>query len=85
MKRVSLSLSDQTADHLTYLSERMRISRSSLVERLMAEPAADLVRLVQAIPANPTDEDVRRLRGQSWAVVEERVQNLRGMSNDLLS
>ena len=74
--RTSLSLPDDLSQDLRYLSQRMGISRSALVARLLAEPAADLRSLVEQVPENPDPDTLLRLRGQSEALIDERLSAL---------
>lgn len=87
-KRVTLSLPPELVHNLTYIAERMKVSRSALVSELMVEPIGDLYRLTKAIPEDlhTADKDtVKRARGDSLALIEARMDSLQRTANDLFS
>jgi len=46
---------------------------------------ADLRKLMEAVPEDPGEQDMLRLRGESRALIEERIGNAQGMADDLFS
>lgn len=83
--KVALSLSPPTVDDLGYITGRMGISRSALVDSLLAEALPVMRKLLEQVPYSPTPVDVVRARGQSQQIVEERLQELQAIANDLFS
>lgn len=77
LSRTSFTLPPQLLADLAYISARVGVSRSALLADLSAEPIADLRRLLEAVPPSPTPADVLRLRGESEALVNARLANLR--------
>lgn len=78
-ERLTLSLPDDVAEDLRYLSTRMSISRSALVSRLLADPLSDLRALTMQVPEQPDEETIRRLRGQSETIINQRLAELNGI------
>lgn len=85
VRKVSLSLDANLVVNLDYLSARMGVSRSALVSQLLAEGVADMRRMLELIPPNPTPADLIRMRGESAEVVKARLDSLKGLSDDLFS
>lgn len=77
LSRTSFTLPPQLLADLAYISARIGVSRSALLSDLSSEPIADLRRLLESVPASPTPADVLRLRGESEALVNARLANLR--------
>jgi len=44
---------------------------------------ADLRKLMEAVSEDPGEQDMLRLRGESRALIEERIGNAQGMADDL--
>lgn len=63
--RLQISLDPAVYDDLSYLADRLRVSRSALLSTLVGPPLHDLRGLMAQVPPEPTAEDVRRLRGKS--------------------
>ena len=76
-KRTTLTLSDDLYRDLTYLSQRMGVSRSALVSRLLDEPVTDLRGLVEQVPESPSPDTLLRLRGQSEQLIDQRLAELK--------
>lgn len=76
-KRTTLTLDDDLYRDLTYLSQRMGVSRSALVSRLLDEAVSDLRGLVEQVPESPSPETLLRLRGQSERLIDERLAEFR--------
>lgn len=77
LSRTSFTLPPQLLADLAYISARIGVSRSALLADLSAEPIADLRKLLESVPPSPTPADVLRLRGESEALVNARLANLR--------
>lgn len=83
--KIALSLSPGVVTDLDYISGRLGISRSALVDNLLTESLPVMRKLFEQIPYSPNQLDVVRARGQSQAIVEERIQELQAIANDLFS
>ncbi len=79
MPRVSFTLLPQVVKDLAFISERLGVSRSSIIGDILGEPLADLRSLLEQVPASPTEGDVLRLRGKSEEVITQRLSELRGV------
>ncbi|HFH3010295.1 TPA: ribbon-helix-helix protein, CopG family [Pseudomonas aeruginosa] len=84
-RKISVSLSEQLAADLDYLSSRLGVSRSAIISQLLAEPLADTRRFFEMIPPNPTPAEIVRMRGESAELIRQRLASLQGIANDLLS
>lgn len=85
IRKVSLSLDARLVVNLDYLSARLGVSRSALVSQLLVDGVADMRRMLELIPPNPTPADLIRMRGESAEVVKARLDSLKGLSDDLFS
>jgi hypothetical protein len=83
--KISLTLPAEVVDDLDYVSGRLSITRSALVSSILPEGLHALRELAERLPINPTPEDVVRLRGESEALVRERIESLKGMADDLFA
>ena len=84
-KKITISIPEETVEYLNYLSDRLRVTRSSLITEMMSEPIRDLAVLVSSVPDNPTREDLLHAKGQSIQLVEERINAARRLGDDLFS
>lgn len=85
LKKVSLALSPPIVDDLDYVSGRLGVSRSALVNSLLAETIPTMRQMLEQVPLSPTPADVVRFRGESAKIVEDRLAELQGIAHDLLS
>lgn len=85
LRKISVSLPEELVVNLDYLASRTGTSRSAIISEFLSEAAGDARRLLELIPPNPTAADVVRMRGDSEAVVRERLASLQGIANDLFS
>ncbi|GHS84517.1 hypothetical protein PAGU2196_53510 [Pseudomonas sp. PAGU 2196] len=83
--KISLTLPAEIVDDLDYVAARLSITRSALVSSMLPEGLHVLRELAELLPINPTPKDVVRLRGESEAVVRERIESLKGMADDLFT
>jgi hypothetical protein len=67
---------------LSYVSIRAGVSRSALLVELLEQPLADLRAMMEAVPADPTPDDIVRARGQSRAIVDDRLAALRRLEDE---
>lgn len=84
LARTTFVLDRATAEQLAYLSRRMGVSRSALVREVLAEPVATMAKLVESVPDQPTDADIRQLALQGLdavhAAMDEPVTRLEELS-----
>lgn len=85
MSKISVSLPSEIVDDLDYLSSRIGVSRSALIGQLMSESVPEVRRLLELVPPNPTPAELLRMRGQSEDAIRQRLQSLKGMTNDLFT
>lgn len=85
MRKVSLALSPEHVDDVDYVAGRLGVSRSALVNFLLGEAMPDMRKLFEQVPLAPTPNDMLRFRGESAKLVEERIGQLQGIADDLLS
>lgn len=85
LPRISITLPADVLDDLDFVSNKLSISRSALIGSMLPDGLRVLRELAEQIPLNPTPEDVVRLRGASEAIVQGRIDQLKGMAHDLFS
>lgn len=85
LQKVSLALDPGVVLDLGYLTGRLGISRSALVNNLLAEAVPAMRKLLEQIPLSPTPADAIRFRGESIKIVDERIAELQGIADDLFS
>lgn len=85
MSKISVSLPAQLVEDLDYLAERTGVSRSALIGELLTEAASEVRKILELVPPNPTPAEMLRMRGQSEDAVRQRLQSLKGMTDDLFS
>lgn len=78
VRRCTMSLPSDLVEKLDKLSALVGISRSALVAELLGESVDVLDSLLQ-VAAVPSPENLRRLRGDSARVVQEKVSKLKGL------
>jgi hypothetical protein len=69
----SYSLPAQVAVAIQRVATRLGVSQSALIVELIGQPVSDLETMLDQLPAEPSPDDVRRLRGASVALVKSRV------------
>jgi metal-responsive CopG/Arc/MetJ family transcriptional regulator len=85
LRKISVSLPDELVKNLDYLATRTGTSRSAIISEFLTEAAEHTRKLLELVPPSPTAADVVRMRGESEAVVRERLASLQGIANDLFS
>lgn len=85
LQKVSMALDPIVVSDLAYITSRMGVSRSALVNNLLAESIPVMRKLLEQVPLSPTPADVVRARGDSARIVEERISELQGIADDLFS
>jgi hypothetical protein len=71
--RMTFTLNRQMCEDLSYLSGRLRVSRSAIVVQLFSDALHDFAELVAQVPESPTNTDIVRMRGDSARVISERL------------
>jgi len=84
-QKISVTVSPELVANLDYVSGRLGVSRSALLSQLLVAPVADMRALLEAVPLDPTPADMVRYRGASAEIVKDRLLNLQGIADDLLS
>lgn len=85
LKKISVTVSPELAADLDYVAGRLGVSRSAIISELLVAPVGDMRAMLDQLPLNPTPADVVRFRGASAEVVRDRLTNLQGIADDLLS
>lgn len=84
LKRVSLSIPGELTHNLDYISRRLGVSRSAFVTQILLEGHLDdLASLLEHIPEQPTEADIKRFRGGSKVYVREQLQRLQELQGGL--
>lgn len=78
VRRCTMSLPSDLVDKLDKLSALVGVSRSALVAELLGE-SVDVLDSMLQVAAVPSPENLRRLRGDSARVVQEKVSKLKGL------
>ena len=86
-RTVSVIVPDGLIDDLYFLSDVSGLGRSTLIVQMISEPIREIVAAIREIPdlENIEKKDIKRLRGRSEALVQERMQELENLCNDLFS
>ena len=85
MSKISVSLPTEIVSDLDYLAVRTGVSRSALIGQLLQESVPEVRRILELVPPNPTPAEMLRMRGQSEDLIRERLQSLKGMTDDLFT
>lgn len=78
VRRCTMSLPSDLVEKLDKLSALVGVSRSALVAELLGE-SVDVLDSMLQFAAVPSPENLRRLRGDSARVVQEKVSELKGL------
>ena len=85
VRRCTMSLPSDLVEKLDKLSALVGVSRSALVAELLGE-SVDILDSMLQVAAVPSPENLRRLRGDSTRVVQEKVAELKDLlEGDLFS
>lgn len=82
-RKITLSLPADMVENLDYVSKRINVSRSALLSQITEEPIKTLRALVSSVPENPTEEDIIRAKGRSISIIGDRIDQIKGMNDDL--
>lgn len=77
VKRITLSFPVDLVRDLDYVHRRLGVSRSAFVASIVSDGVRDLRELLETLPPNPTPDDVVRFRGNSIALVDQRIDDAR--------
>lgn len=81
----SYSFPPELFDDIDFLSKTLGVSRSAFLTSLLVQPCSDLRALLGDFENQDPEIVLKRFRGSSMDLVHERVEQLKGMENDLLS
>lgn len=84
-KRVTVAMDSALLADLDHIADRMRVSRSGLIQDLLLESAGPLKALLDAVPESPKPQDLIRMRGVSEDLIRERLEQLKKLQDDLFS
>jgi len=82
-KRVTFYMTPELNDSITLVSQRMGISKSILVNKLLEIPMQDLVAILGYVPEKPTGADILRFKGKSMDIVNQRVDEMREVLKEI--
>lgn len=85
LSKISITIPPELLVDLDYVSGRLGVSRSALIAEVLPDALGVMRKLLEQVPLNPTPEDVRRFRGESAEIVKQKIESIRGMSDDLFS
>lgn len=85
LKKISITVSPDLVSDLDFLSQRTGVSRSALITSLLAEAVPEMRKFLEQLPMHPEPADVVRFRGESEAVVRARIEDLKGLADDVFS
>jgi len=81
-KVVSLSLPPEVVSDLNYIHRRMGISKSALVTSLLQGGLPSLRQLLESLPPEPDDKDMKRFRGASAELILSEINRLQADVSD---
>lgn len=85
LARATFVLDRETSEQLTYVADRMGVSRSALARDVLAEPVAMMAKWVRSVPANVTPSDLERIgvemQGDFAAFLDAHVADFGGPSH----
>jgi len=82
LKRTSLTLDENLIVDLDYVGKRLGVSRSALLSNLASQAVSDLRALLEEMPEDPNERDVKRFKGASIDLINERLQGLEEIRKD---
>lgn len=85
LKKISVTLPPDLVADVDYVAGRLGVSRSALMGQLLPDGIEILRGLLVDVPENPAPEDVIQFRGASADEIRSRIEQLKGMADDLLS
>ncbi|MNN15155.1 hypothetical protein D3C81_1282530 [compost metagenome] len=85
LRKISITVPPALLDDLDYVAGRLGVSRSALIAEVLPETLGIMRAMLAQVPLNPTPEDVLRFRGESAELVRQKIESLKGMSDDLFA
>ncbi|MNF71835.1 hypothetical protein D3C85_912240 [compost metagenome] len=85
LSKISVTVPPELVADLDYVAGRLGISRSALIASILPETLGIMRAMLEQVPLNPTPDDVLRFRGESAELVREKIEALKGMTDDLFA
>ena len=85
LRKVAVTLPPDLVESIDYIVGRLGVSRSAFIAQVMGEAVGMLRPLLETVPLDPTPADAVRFRGESAEVVRQRIEKLKGMTDDLFA
>lgn len=85
LQKISITVDPELLKDADAVAARLGISRSALIGDCLSDNLHILKRLLAGEPLDPISRDVLRLRGESAEIVRERLDQLKGMADDLFA
>ena len=83
LARCTFVLDKDTAQHLAYLSQRFRRSRSDIVRDVLREPVEVMATLIRSLPEAPTEADLSQLMLTGLELVDDLAAAARTSFSDV--
>lgn len=84
-RKITFSVPENFVLDLDYLAKRLKVTRSAMLTEIAAEAVHDLRLMVETVPENPNSHDLLHAKGKSKALIEDRIDSARRLSDDLFS
>lgn len=84
-RKITFSVPENFVLDLDYLAKRLKVTRSAMLTEIAAEAVHDLRLMVETVPENPSSHDLLHAKGKSKALIEDRIDSARRLSDDLFS
>lgn len=85
LQKISITIDPELLADADRVAARIGISRSALIADCLADNLHIMKRLLEGVALDPISRDVLRLRGESADAVRERLDQLKGMADDLFA
>ena len=76
IKRITLSIPPELASDLNFVHRRLGISKSALVTTLLQDGLRNFRLLLESLPSEPDDQDMKRFRGASAELILSQMKAL---------
>jgi len=81
--RTSFSIPRELYDELGEASETLGITKSAIVSQILSQGVSAILAVAKHIPKENTPEELKRFRGKSGEVIEEKLRQFRRGQDDL--
>jgi len=81
--RTSFSLPKELNDELGEVSKLLGITKSAIASQLLSEGVGAILAISKALPADRSPRSLKRFRGKSEALIEEKLRQFRRGQDDL--